>query len=109
MLTSEMDLKLFVYCLKFSIDHQDFESATPYCVLTKDGLYIMLFQDEKQAKAHYTEIRLVTKNINEVFQNVSVSHPHFLHPNLNEITLRPWGAKEFAIWDKQVGIRFQQW
>lgn len=102
-------LKLFVDCLRFNIDHQDFESDTPYCVLTKDGLYIMLFQDEKQAKAHYPELRLVTKNINEVFQNISVSHPHFLHPNLNKITLRPWGAKEFAIMDKQVGIRFQQW
>jgi hypothetical protein len=25
------------------------------------------------------------------------------------VTRRPWGAKEFAILDKQVGIRFQQW
>jgi hypothetical protein len=24
-------------------------------------------------------------------------------------TVRPWGAKEFAIMDNQLGIRFQQW
>jgi hypothetical protein len=28
---------------------------------------------------------------------------------LNKVTLRPWGAKEFAISDMQLGIRFQQW
>jgi hypothetical protein len=48
-------------------------------------------------------------DIDEVFDKVFASHPHLLHPNLNKVTLRPWGAKEFAIADKQVGIRFQQW
>ncbi|HRG09846.1 MAG TPA: hypothetical protein PLJ08_14825 [Cyclobacteriaceae bacterium] len=28
---------------------------------------------------------------------------------LNKVTLWPWGAKEFAIADMQLGIRFQQW
>jgi len=30
-------------------------------------------------------------------------------PNLEKVTLRPWGAKEFAIVDNQLGMRFQQW
>jgi hypothetical protein len=25
------------------------------------------------------------------------------------VSVRPWGAKEFAIADKQLGIKFQQW
>jgi predicted HAD superfamily hydrolase len=51
----------------------------------------------------------VTKNIDEVYRKVSGSYPEFLHPNLKEITLRPWGAKEFALMDKQLGIIIQQW
>lgn len=102
-------LKLFVDCLKFTIEHKDLSASQPYCVLGKDGIRIMVFQDEQLAKAHYPELRLETNNIEEVFAVVSASHPHLLHPNLNKVTKRPWGAKEFAILDNQVGIRFQQW
>ena len=102
-------LKLFVDCLKFTIEHQDLKASQPYCVLSKDGITVMVFQDEKLAKEHFPELRIVTKNIDVVFEIISESHPELLHPNLNNVTLRPWGAKEFAILDKQVGIRFQQW
>ena len=51
----------------------------------------------------------MTNNIEEVYAKVSATHPHLLHPNLDKVTLRPWGAKEFAIADMQLGIRFQQW
>ncbi len=102
-------LKLFVDCLEFTIGHDELHSAQPFCVLEKDGLRINLFQDEQLAKEHYPEFRLVTDNIEDVYAKVSVSHPHVLHPNLDKITLRPWGAKEFAIKDKQLGIIFQQW
>jgi hypothetical protein len=102
-------LKLFVDCLQFTIVHADLKASQPYCVLGKDGITIMIFQDEQLAKEHNPELRLVTENIEEVYASVSASHPHLLHPNLNQVTLRPWGAKEFALADKQLGIRFQQW
>lgn len=102
-------LKLFVDCLQFSIAHQDLSASQPYCVLEKDGISIMVFQDEQLAKEHNPELRLVTNSIEEVYAKVSASHPHLLHQNLNTITVRPWGAKEFAIADMQLGIRFQQW
>ena len=102
-------LKLFVDCLQFTIEHEDLNTSQPYCVLEKDGISIMVFQDEQLAKEHNPELRLVTNNIEEVYAKVSASHPHLLHPNLNKVTLRPWGAKEFAIADMQLGIRFQQW
>jgi hypothetical protein len=102
-------LELFVDCLQFSIEYQDLNTSQPYCVLKKDGLSIMLFQDEQLAEEHNPELRLVTNNIEEVYAKVSSSHPHLLHPNLNKVTPRPWGAKEFAIADMQLGIRFQQW
>lgn len=102
-------IKLFIDCLQFSIKHQELTISNPYCVVEKDGIRIMVFQDDQLAKEHYPELRIETGNIDEVFEKVSASHPHLLHPNLNKVTLRPWGAKEFAIADKQVGIRFQQW
>lgn len=102
-------LKLFVDCLQFSVVHKDLNTSQPYCVLKKDEISIMVFQDEQLAKEHNPELRLVTDNIEEIYAKVSVSHPHLLHPNLDKVTVRPWGAKEFAIADNQLGIRFQQW
>ena len=102
-------LKLFVDCLQFRMEHEDLHTSQPYCVLEKDGIRIMVFQDEQLAKEHYPELRLETNNIEEVYAKVSASHPHLLHPNLDKVTIRPWGAKEFAIKDHQIGIRFQQW
>lgn len=102
-------LKLFVDCLGFNIGHNELKSSQPFCVLEKDDLRINLFENAELAKEHSPEFRLVTKNIEEVYRKVSESHPEFLHPNLKEITLRPWGATEFALMDKQLGIIIQQW
>ena len=35
-------LKLFIDCLNFSIEHDELKSATPFCVIEKDGLRINL-------------------------------------------------------------------
>lgn len=43
------------------------------------------------------EFRPATNAIEEVYKKVASIHPEFLHPNLKEITLWPWGAKEFAL------------
>ncbi len=102
-------LTLFVDCLQFTIVHKDLHTSQPYCVLNKDGIGLMIFQDEQLAKEHHPELRLVTDTIDEVYRKIAESHPHLLHPNLDKVTLRPWGAKEFAIMDHQLGIRFQQW
>ena len=102
-------LKLFVECLDFTIGHNEIKSNQPFCVLEKNGLRINLFQNAELAKEHYPEFRLVTKNIEEVYEKVSKSHPEFLHPNLKEVTLRPWGAREFALRDNQLGVIIQQW
>lgn len=102
-------LKLFVDCLEFSIEHDEINSSQPFCVLGKNGLHLNLFENTELAKEHSPEFRLVTKNIEEVYTKVSNSHPEFLHPNLKVITLRPWGAKEFALMDKQLGVIIQQW
>lgn len=102
-------LKIFTDCLEFKIGHQELNSKDPFCVIEKDGLQMYLFEHKELAKEHNPEFRLVTNNIDEVYKKVSSSHPEFLHPNLSQVTLRPWGAKEFALRDNQVCIIFQQW
>ncbi|MBE9585169.1 hypothetical protein IM792_11975 [Mucilaginibacter sp. JRF] len=78
-------------------------------MLAKGGLCIYLFQDAAMAREHHPEIRLETDAIDEVYKQIVASHPEFLHPNLKAVTLRPWGAKEFALMDCQLGVRLQQW
>lgn len=102
-------MKFFADCLGFTIGHNEIKSHEPFCVLEQDGLQIYLFENVKLAKEHNPEFRLVTKNIEGVYGRVSTSHPEFLHSNLNKITLRPWGAKEFALRDEQVCVIIQEW
>lgn len=102
-------IQLFADCLEFTIVHKDLHTSQPYAVMKKGNLGIMIFEDEQLAAEHYPELRLVTDNIDEVYAKVSSSHPQWLHPNLNVVTKRSWGAREFAVADGQVGIRFQQW
>lgn len=102
-------MPLFVDCLGFEITHDEIRTRNPFCVIEKDGLRINLFQNEKLAREHNPEFHLVTEDIESVYQKVVSGHPHLLHPNLNKVTLRPWGAKEFAVTDMQLGIVIQQW
>lgn len=101
-------LQLFIDCLEFNILHAEFESSSPYYVIEKDGLGMLVFENAEYAEKEKLEFRIVTKNIEEIYKKVSSTHPQLLHPNLNKITLRPWGAKEFALKDEQVGIIFQE-
>lgn len=102
-------LRTFVDCLEFTIGHSEIDSASPFCVVEKDGLRINLFQNREFAEKDHPEFRLVTNDIEEVYRKVSSTHPELLHPNLRVVTLRPWGAREFALRDDQIGIVIQQW
>jgi hypothetical protein len=102
-------LKIFVDCLEFRISHDELYSDNPFCVVEKDGLSAMLFQNKEYAEKFTPLFRLVTNNIEDVHNKVASSYPELLHPNLSKIILRPWGAKEFALLDGQIGIVIQQW
>lgn len=103
-------INLFVNCLEFSIGFSDLNSAQPCCVVVQNNLAVFLFQNKEFADKDRPEIRLHTSEIEKVYDKVEKSHPHFLHPNLNKITLRPWGAKEFALRDDtNVCVIIQQW
>jgi len=100
-------LRLFIDCREFSIAHDELTSAQPSRVIEKDGWRINLFENEALTKEHNPEFMLVTNDCDEVYKKISASHPQLLHPQ-SKITLDPWGAKEFALMDKQPGIIIQQ-
>jgi len=106
----KVGLKLFVDCLEFKIVHSDLDSAHPFCAIGKDNLAVHLIQDKEFAEKDRPEIRLITTNIDEAYIQIKEKFPELLHPNLNKVTLRPWGAKEFALKDESdVCIVIQQW
>ncbi len=102
-------LKIFVDCLEFNIGHSELNSDNPFCIVEKDGLSIMLFQNREYAEKFTPLFRLVTNSIEDVYEKVASNYPELLHPNLSKIAVRPWGAKEFALLDGQIGIVIQQW
>src|SRR5215218_8876269 len=102
-------IKTFVACLEFTMGHEELSAKIPFCVVEKNGLRVNLFQNRELAGEHNPEFRLETNDIEEVYTNIKSNYPELLHPNLNKVTLRPWGAKEFAITDNQLGIIIQQW
>jgi hypothetical protein len=102
-------LKLFIDCLEFTIGHEELNSKNPFCVIEKGKLQMYLFENKELAGEHNPEFRFVTDSIEEVYKKISSSYSGFLHPNLCKVTLRPWGAKEFALRDNQVCIIIQQW
>ncbi len=103
-------LKLFVQCLEFRIAYDDLNGDEPFCVIEKDGLGIHLIQSKEFAEKDRPELRLETDNIEEVYDSVKKRFPGLLHPNSKIISLRTWGAKEFALKDESdVCIIIQQW
>lgn len=107
--TIQDSYKLFIDCLAFTIVHQELNIDSPYCVVEKDNIGILIFENKEYAQIVKPELRIVTNNIKLVYQKIISTSPELLHPNLNKITPRPWGAKEFAIYDNQVCFIFQEW
>ena len=103
-------LNLFIDCLEFTIGYNNLEAENPSCIAEKDGLGIFIIQSKEFAEKDRPEFRLQTNNIEEVFRKVRSNHADLLHLNSKMVSLKPWGAKEFALLDKSgVCIIIQQW
>ena len=106
----KVGINLFVECLEFTIGYDDLKSEEPSCIAEKDSLAIFIIQSKEFAEKDRPELRLQTNNIGEVFTKVKSKYPELIHPNSNEVVLKPWGAKEFALRDKSdVCVIIQQW
>ncbi|MFD2873779.1 hypothetical protein ACFS5N_14940 [Mucilaginibacter ximonensis] len=91
-------LECFVDVLGFTISHQ--EANPPFYIVDRDGLTLFLFEDDEYAKKDRPEIRIVTDDINALYEELASKDIKLFHPNLSKVTLRPWGVWEFALADK---------
>jgi hypothetical protein len=99
-------LDFFVDGLGFSVLYQDADMA----VVARDGAKAYVVESPEYAAKDRPELSVETDNIDEVFDEMSSRSSELLHPNLNKVTLRPWGAREFAMLDKTtVCVVFREW
>lgn len=106
----QIGIKLFIDCLEFEMGYSDLEGEQPCCVARKDAVAVFLIQSKEFAEKDRPELRLHTDNIEEVHAKVASKYPELLHPNGREISIKPWGAKEFALRDESdVCLIIQQW
>ena len=104
--TLDEALDLWVGGLGFEVHHRD--SALD--VVGREGLRAYLAASPEYAAKDRPELTIQTDDIAAAHGEVSARRPDLLHPNLPAVTLRPWGALEFALLDRTgVCVVFRQW
>lgn len=88
-------LNLLVEGLGFKVTYQDDYLK----IIERDGVTLQLVADEEYAKKDRPEIRIVTDDIQALYNEVKEKNTGLLHPNLNVIKRQPWGLTEFALRD----------
>lgn len=90
-------LELFVDTLGFTVSFYD--PNPPFYVINRDGLTIILSENDEFAKKDRPEIRIATDDIETLYAEIKAKNPKMLHPNAKTIKTQPWGLKEFALKD----------
>ena len=104
--TLDEGLDLFEDGLGFAVLHRDGDLA----VVERDGAKAYVVASSEYAAKDRPELAIETDTIDELFAEVAGRRPDLLHPNLKEVTSRPWGAREFAVRDRtDVCVVFRQW
>ncbi|MDF3128559.1 hypothetical protein P0Y35_05070 [Kiritimatiellaeota bacterium B1221] len=106
----EVGLNLFVEGLGFMIGHDERKNGNLFCVVHRDDVTFHLYENAEWAAKDRPQIRIETDDIDALYREVKQRCPDLLHPNCNKVSLRPWGAKEFALLDEsKLCIILQQW
>lgn len=99
-------LGFFAEGLGFEILYRDEGMA----VIARDGAKAYLVQSPEFAAKDRPELGIDTDDVDEVFEEMSARAPHLLHPNSSVASLKPWGAREFAMRDETgVCVIFREW
>jgi hypothetical protein len=102
----DQGLALFVDGLGFELKHRDAELA----VVARDGAKAHIVQSPEYAAKDRPELSIETDHIEQIYREISIRTPKLLHPNGKTVTLKPWGAREFAVLDETgVCVIFRQW
>jgi catechol 2,3-dioxygenase-like lactoylglutathione lyase family enzyme len=99
--------------LEFFVDVLGFELAwrdATLAVVERDGAKAYLMENAELAALDRPELAIETDAIDAIHAEMSARAPERLHPNLPNVQLRPWGAREFAMLDKTtVCVVFREW
>ncbi len=99
-------LEFFVDGLGFEILHQDATLA----VIARDGAKAYIMQSPECAALDRPELAIETDDIDAIHKEMSARSPKLLHPNSRTVSLKPWGAREFAMLDQTtVCVIFREW
>ncbi|MBD8871649.1 hypothetical protein [Rhodanobacter sp. DHB23] len=99
-------LEFFVEGLGFEILHQDGCMA----VVARDGAKAYIVESPEYAAKDRPELAVETDRIDEIFREMCSRAPQLLHPNSRTVSLKPWGAREFAMLDRTtVCVIFREW
>jgi hypothetical protein len=98
-------LDLFVDGMGFAVRYRDDTMA----IVERDTAKAMLVESPEFAAKDRPEIAIETDTIDDDFREISARRPDLLHPNGKTVTLKPWGAREFALRDNtDVCVVFRQ-
>lgn len=99
-------LVFFVDGLGFEILYRDAGMA----VIARGGAKAYIVQSPEYAALDRPELAVETDSIDLIFKEMSTRAAHLLHPNSKTVSLKPWGAREFAMLDKTtVCVVFREW
>ena len=91
-------LELFIDVLGFTVKYKEDKPA--FYIVDRDGVTLLLVEDDEFAKKDRPEIRLDTDDIDALFEELKNKPTQLFHSNLPQVKLQPWGLKEFALLDK---------
>jgi len=98
-------LDLFVDGLGFAVRYRDENMA----VVERDMAKAMIVESPEFAAKDRPEIGIETDTVDALYAEISGRRPDLLHPKGRTVTLKPWGAREFALRDKtDVCVVFRQ-
>lgn len=99
-------LDLFIAGLGFELLYRDDDLA----VVARDNAKAYVVESPEFAAKDRPELTLETDSIDVLFEEISTRAPELLHRNGATVTLKPWGAREFAVLDSTgVCVIFRQW
>lgn len=103
--TLDQGLDLFVDALGFEVEYRDDD----FMVVERDGAKAYIVASPEFAAKDRPELAIETDSIDALHADIAARRPALLHPNCPDVTLRPWGAREFALRDPTgVCIVFRQ-
>ncbi|MGY4515969.1 hypothetical protein [Lysobacter sp. HA18] len=103
--TLDEGLDLFVDALGFELKYRDDDLA----VVERHGAKAYVVASAEYAAKDRPELTIETDDIDALHADIAARRADLLHPNLPDVMLRPWGAREFALLDPTgVCIVFRQ-